>query len=177
MQRVLHRLLVVGDHPVDVLQRAADRLGDVLQRVRIGRQHGNAILVQGNRGRGLLAALQRNRGDAGQPLKFEPDQGVLAHRRVVLDHRECDDTTRVVELHGHHFPYPDTVEIDAAAVAQARCRAFEDDAERAARLGGVEALEPEHKAERGGNHRQRERSDQDEIRPRFHQTNSGTELN
>ena len=170
MQRVLDRLLVVGDHPVDVLQRAADRLGDVLQRVRIGGQHRDAVLIQRNRGRGLLAALQRDRGDAGQALEFEPDQRVLADRGIVLDHGECDDATRVVQLHGDDFAYPDTVEIDAAAVAQARRRAFEDDADRAARLGGVQALEPQHEAERRGDHRQRERSDQDVIRPRFHQT-------
>jgi hypothetical protein len=39
----------------------------------------------------------------------------------------------------------------------------------------METLEPQHKAESRGNHRQRERSDQDEIRPRFHQTNSDTD--
>jgi len=42
------------------------------------------------------------------------------------------------------------------------------------RLGGVEALKPQHKAERRGNHCQRKGSDQDVIRPRFHSTNSGT---
>ena len=83
-----------------------------------------------NRGRGLLAALQRDRGDAGQALEFEPDQGVLADRGVVLDQRQRDDATRIVELHGHHLAHPDTVEIDAAAVAQAGRRAFEDDAQR-----------------------------------------------
>ncbi len=169
----LDRLLVVGNHPVDVLQRAADRLCDVLQRVRIGGQHRHAILVEGNTGCCLLATLQRYRSDPGQPLKFEPDQRVLADRGVVLDHRECDNSTRVVQLHGDHFPDPDAVEIHAAAVAQTRCRTFEHDAERAARLGGVEGLEPQHKAERRGNHCQRERSDQDEVRPRFHSINSG----
>src|SRR6202042_2881523 len=128
MQRVPDRLLVVGDHPVDVLQRAPDGLGDVLQPVRIGGQHRHAVFIQRHAGRGLLAALERDRGDAGQALEFEPDQGVLADRGVVLDHGECDDPTRVVELYGYHFAYSDTVEIDAAAIAQAGRRALEDDA-------------------------------------------------
>src|SRR6185437_886617 len=93
---------------------------------------------------------------------------------VVLDHGECDDPTRVVELYGDHLAYPDTIKIDAATVAQARRRALEDDPQGRARLGGVQALKPHHKAERRGDHRQRERPDQDEIRPRFHQINSGT---
>ena len=169
MQRIFHRLLIVGDHPVDVLQRAADRLGDVLQRVGIGRQRRDPILIQGNRRRGLLAALERYRCDAGQPLKFEPDQGVLAERGVILDHGECDDSTRVIEFYRDHFTYSDTVEIDAATVAQTRRRAFEHNAQGAARLGGVKRLKPQNEAERRGNHRQRERSDQDEIRPCFHQ--------
>ena len=37
-----------------------------------------------------------------------------------------------------------------------------------------EALEPQHEAERRRNHGQREGSDQDVIRPRFHSINSGT---
>jgi hypothetical protein len=35
-------------------------------------------------------------------------------------------------------------------------------------------LEPQYKAKSRGNHRQGERSDQDEARPRFHKTNSDT---
>src|SRR5205085_12526295 len=96
----------------------------------------------------LLAALQRGGGDAGQALELEADHGVVADRSLVLDHGERDNATRVVELHGDHFPYPDTVEIDAAAIAQARGRAFKDHPERAALLGGMQALEPEHEAER-----------------------------
>jgi len=159
----------------DVLQRAADRFGDILQGVGIGGQHRNAIFIQRHRRRGLLTAFERNRRDPGQALEFESHQGVLAERGIVLDHGERDHAARIVQLDGDHFAYPNTVEIDAAAIAQAGGRTFENDPQRGARLGGVEALEPHHKAERRGDHRQRERSDQDVIRPRFHQNNSGTE--
>src|SRR5690606_39853895 len=50
----------------------------------------------------------------------------LAERRAVLDHRQRDHAPGVVELHRHHLSYPDTVEIDIAAVAQARRRPLED---------------------------------------------------
>jgi len=44
------------------------------------------------------------------------------------------------------------------------------------RLGGVQALEPQHKAKSGGDHRQGEGSDQNEVRPAVSiQTNSGTD--
>ena len=146
----------------------ADRLGDVLQCERVGGQHGDAILVQRHRRSPLLAAFERDRGDAGQTLEFEPDQGVLADRGVVLDHGQRDNSTRIIELHGHYFPYPDTVKVHAAAVAEAGCRALEHDAQGAAQLGGVQALEPQHEAKGGRDHRQRERTDQDVVRPRFH---------
>ncbi len=146
-----------------------DRLGDVLQPVRIRRQHRDAVFIQWHRRRGLLAAFQRNRGDPGQSLEFQPDQGVLADRSVVLNHGECDDSTRVVELHRDHLTHPDTIEIDVAAVAQASRGTFENDPQGAARLGGVKALEPENEAERRGDHRQREQPDEDVVRPRFHQ--------
>src|SRR2546423_1244806 len=84
---------------------AADRLGHVLQRARIGGQHRHAILVKRDGRRGLLAALQRDRRDAGQALEFEADKCVLADRRVVLDHRQCDHAPRVVELDGDNLPY------------------------------------------------------------------------
>ena len=168
MQRVLHRLLIVGDHPIDVLQRAADRLGDVLQRIWVGGQHGHTVFIPRHRRSGIVTAGQRNRSNSGQALEFQPDLGVLADRGVVLDHRQCDDTSRIVELYRDDLAHPDTVEIDAAAVAQAGCRPLEDDAQWRARLGGVQALKPEHEAERRGDHCQRERSDQDVIRPRFH---------
>src|SRR6185312_8223917 len=95
--------------------------------------------------------------------------GVLADRGVLLDERQRHHPTRVVELHLDHLAYPDTVKVHAAAVAQARRGALEDDPQRAALLGGVEALKPENKAERGRNHGQREGPDQDIVRPRFHQ--------
>src|SRR5207245_3378136 len=101
----------------------------------LGRQRGVPVLIQPNRRRGLLAALQRYRCDSGQPLKFEPDEGVFAKRSVILDHGECDDTTRVVEFYRDHLTYPDTVEVDAAAVAQAGRRPFEHNTQGAARLG------------------------------------------
>src|SRR5205085_8718130 len=167
-QRVLHRFLIVRHNLVDVLQGAPDRLGDVLQRVWIGGQHGYAILIQRNGRSGFRTALQRDRGDAGQSLEFEPDQRVLADRRVVLDHRECDHATRIVEFDRDHLAYPNTIKIDAAAVAQAGRRPLEDDPDRAAQFGGVKRLEPQHEAERGGDYRQREGSDQYVVRPRFH---------
>src|SRR5262249_29483508 len=82
--------------------------------------------------------------------------------------RQRNHATRVVELHRDDFTYPDTVEVDTASVAQARRGALEDDAQGAALLGGVQALEPQHEAEGGRNHRQCEGSDQDVVRPCFH---------
>src|SRR6185295_18125034 len=123
----------------------------------------------------FLAALQGDRRNAGQPLEFEADKRVLADWGVVFDHRQCDHAPRVVEFDRDNLPYPDTVKVDTAAIAQAGRRTFEHDTDRAARLGGVQALKAQHKAERGGDHCQREGPDQDVVRPRFHSSRySGT---
>src|SRR6202041_2209101 len=79
-----------------------------------------------------------------------------------------DHATRIVELHRNDFTYPDTVKIDTGSVAQTCGRAFENDVHGAAQFGGVQALKPQHESERGGDHGERERSDQNVVRPRFH---------
>jgi hypothetical protein len=94
---------------------------------------------------------------------------MMASMRSELRASERDNATRIVELHRDDFPYPDTVEIDAATVAQAGGRALEDHAQGAARLGGVQALEPQHEAECRRDHRQGEGADQHIVRAGLHQ--------
>ena len=90
------------------------------------------------------------------PWNSSPTRVSFRIGALCLDHRECDDAPRIIQLYRLHLADPDAIEIHAATVAEARRGTFEDDAQRASRLGGMEGLEPQNESERGGDYRQRE---------------------
>ena len=171
----MQRQLIFRDDLVDVLQHAANRLADVLDGIRIGRQRRHAIFCDRHTTGFLRTALERHGRHAGQPCELQTHQRVLADRRVLVDGCDHDDALGVVELDRGNFADFDAVEIDVSASAQARSCAFEYDAQWRAGGGGAKILEPEHESEGRGDHRQRERPDQDEICLRFHRLNSNSE--
>src|SRR3954452_5505953 len=166
-QRVLYHRLVADQDTVDVVQRVPDRL-DLAE---IGSQHRNAITVQRHRSRGRGAAGQRYRRYPGQPLKFQANNRVLAHRRAIIDHHERDDLARVVQLEGLDLSNMDPIEIHAAAVAQTACGSFEDDPKRALLPNDVDLLKTEYADQRCHDERKRRGSDHEIACPYSHSDN------
>src|SRR6185437_7995049 len=122
------------------------------------------------RDRGAAAALERERGDAGQALEFEANVGVVVDRNRFIDRDSHENLLRVlrIEREAPHLADADAVEHHGAAGAKAVHRAVEGDLVIAAIAAAARALEPVDEAERAGDHHQREQSDQGVVRPGLH---------
>ena len=173
--RVVQRTFALGKEIIDLAQHFARALGHVLGCARIGDEERRPAVLGERQGRGPgRAALERDRGDPGQPLEIQADARVRPHRRLRLDRNRRHHLAGIggVELQVGDLADANAVEQHRGSGAQPRHGAVEHHPIGVAHAVVAEVREPIDEPERGGDDGERERADQHVIGSGFHPTPS-----
>ena len=171
----MQRTFALGKEIIDLAQHFARALGHVLGCARIGDEERRPAVLGERQGRGPgRAALERDRGDPGQPLEIQADARVRPDRRLGLDRDRRHHLPGVggIELEFGGFAGANAVEQHRGSGPQPRHGAVEHHAIGFAHPVVAEVREPIDEPERRGDDSERERADQHVIGSGFHRTPS-----